>query len=221
MAKLQANVLGIDSAAVNSGLCIMQVASPNKGAGLTFSPSFESGIVHGPLNDHAARIKAAALIKGLCVQYEVDFVVVEGYALRVGPNNTSMAQHGETVGLIKKALHDLRMPFMVCPPTSMRSFLSVPRGLKDGGKQLIIEKMEEQYGFKSEMSNQSKRSNATDAAVHAVIGGLIYMSWHGRDIGELEEAKTKVLFTGDGKKMKGLRNMPELYHGCDWAVFDE
>jgi len=217
--KSEIRVLGLDIAAVNSGVCVTKALHRKQGAP-QFEALFECGLVHGPLRDHTERSKAADVIKGLALQHKVTFAVIEDYAMRLGPNNTSAYQAGESAGMVKKALWESSVPFIVVPPTSMRSFLQVPSRLPDSGKQFIIDAAEEKFGFKSEQTNQNKRSNATDAFIHTVIGSYVYYHFEGRDLGELPKEQQEILH-GNGKKMAGLVNMPELYFGCDWPVFDD
>ena len=216
MPKKKITVMGIDAAAVNSGVCIIEVSPQKKAPHVKFETLFEAGLTHGPRTDHRQRIQASDVIKGLLLQHGVDFVVLEDYIMNMGPTNTSAYQHGEFGGLVKRALWDTRTPFMLCGPISMRSFLSVPSRLPDSGKQFIVDTAKADYGFESEESSIAKRSNATDAFAHCIIGALVYFHLNGFDIGTLDKPKHEVLF-GDGKKMKGLTNTPETFFDCDWA----
>src|SRR5688572_13243414 len=132
-------VMGLDTAAVNSGVCIVEAFALPKEPHIEAKVLFEAGFVHSPLRDHTERAMFSDKVKGLCLLHGVQFVSMEDYAMRFGSTNTSGFQHGETVGMVKKSLWEINMPFMVTPPTSMRSFMSVPSKLKDSGKQFIMD----------------------------------------------------------------------------------
>lgn len=214
--KKKAIIMGLDTAAVNSGVCIIEAKPLKKDPHVSCEVFFESGFVHGPKNEYSERAKFADIVKGLALSHKVDFVSIEDYAARIGPTNTSAYQHGETVGMVKKALWEANIPLMLVGPTPMRSFMSVPTRLPDSGKQFIMDWAKENYGFESAMTNQNKRSNATDAFIHCLIASMAYFHLSGEDMGEFSKAKADVLF-GDGKKMAGITKMPHIFYGCSWA----
>lgn len=218
--KKTVTVMGLDIAAVNSGVCIITATPLNKPPHVEAEAAFEKGFIHGPKNNHEAKALFSDVIKGLCIQYGVDFCVIEDYAMNPGLTDTSGRQQGEAVGMIKKSLWEIKMPFMVVGPTSMRSFVDVPSRLKDKGKGVIIDFAKSEYGFSSTEGSQNRRSNATDAFIHSVIGATTFFHFKDEDLGDFNTQRSNVLF-GDEKKMKGLVNSPQFFYGCEWAVFNE
>ena len=220
MAKPKIIVMALDAAAVNSGVCIIEASPISKPPHVQYNLLYEAGLVHGPKNDHTERSKFADIVKGLALLHKVDFVVIEDYISRGGTTNTSSYEHGETVGQIKKGLWEINMPMVIVGPTQMRSFISVPSRLPDSGKQHIIDTCKNDYGFVSSGTNQNKRSNASDAFIHCIIGAMTYFHFVGSEQGELDKAKSDILL-GDGKKMAGIVNSPQAFFNCDWATLKQ
>lgn len=160
-------VLGLDVAAANSGACVLEVSYPD----YSFEVLHEDGYKH-PIKDFRNRIDIANELLSLALDYEVDLVVLEDYAMRFGKLNTSGYQHGEIGGMLRKELYEAGFCIYIIPPTTMRSFYGVP---PKSDKTLLEERAEERYGFVSEASNKKKRSDATDAFLQGHIGCLLYL----------------------------------------------
>ena len=207
--------MGIDAAAVNSGICIIEASPKNSEPHIDYKLIYEAGLVHGPKNDHQERSKFSDIVKGLALLHDINLVVIEDYISRGGITNTSAYEHGETVGQIKKAFWEIGTPMMIVGPTQMRSFIEVPSKLSDSGKKFIVDHCKNTYGFESAMTNQNKRSNASDAFVHSIIGAITYFYCTGENLGELSPSKSKVLI-GDNKKSVGLINTATAFYNCKW-----
>lgn len=219
MAKTKIRVMGIDAAAVNSGVCIIEASPIKTSPHVSYNLLYEAGLVHGPKNDHRERSKFSDIVKGLSLLHNIDLVVIEDYISRGGVTNTSAYEHGETVGQLKKAFWETGAAMMIVGPTQMRSFLGVPSKLSDSGKQFIVDTCKNEYGFESSMTNQNKRSNASDAFAYCIIGAITFFICNKDAIGDLSTTKSKVLF-GDGKKSAGLINSSQYFYNCNWLSID-
>lgn len=195
--------MGLDLAAANSGLCIIRAHYPK----YRHDVLVEEALNH-PMSDFRNRVGAANYILFLAREHGVDFVTLEDYAMRFGNTNTSGFQYGELGGMVRKVLHEAEIPMYVIPPTSMRSFMGVsPKSPKDFlEKQALI-----RFGFESKASTKKKRSDITDALIHAHIGSLIHIiNFNNLDY-DLLEYESRILY-GD-KKIVGLTNRENIYYG--------
>lgn len=196
-------VMGLDLAAVNSGLAIIEVHYPKYTCGVVHEEA-----LHHPSGDVINRIHAADYISFLASEHSVDVVIIEDYARRVGANNTSAYEHGELGGMVRKNLHAAKLPFYVIPPTSMRSFMEVP---PKSPKDFLQTQAEQRLGFTSSASNKTKRSNITDAFIHAHIGSLIHILRNDELEYDFTSAEQRMIF-GD-KKLVGLKDREGIYYG--------
>ena len=196
-------VLGLDLAAVNSGACAIEVQSS-----LEYEVLYEEALTH-PRDDFRNRAAAAESILSAATTHKVDFVVIEDYAFRVGPSNTSAYQHGEMGGMARQVLHDAGFDILVIPITSMRSFMSVPPKSK---KDYLMEQAKNKMGFESSGRTKAHRGNITDAFIHAYTGSC----WHFAneetlDTTVLDAAQHRMIY-GDGKKFAGLTEREGLWY---------
>lgn len=196
-------VMGLDLAAANSGLCIIKAHYPT----YTFDLILEEAL-HHPINDFKNRVDASNYILFLAKEHGVDFAALEDYAMRFGRTNTSGFQYGELGGMVRKTLHEANIPFYVTPPTSMRSFMEVP---PKSDKSYLEKRALDRLGFVSSASTKKKRSDITDALIHAHIGALVHIIKHHTLDYPLTTAEHRILF-GDSK-IVGLINREAIYHG--------
>ena|SRR3990167_2204262 len=189
--------MGLDLAAANSGLCVLEAHCSK----YSFKIIHEQAFKH-PMSDFRNRIKVANEIFGLAKAHNPDIIVIEDYIRRSFATNTSAYEHGEIGGSVKKLLYEANFMLYLIPPTTMRSFVDAhPKSPKE----FLEEQAEHRLGYKSTASNKIKRSNITDALWHAHIGALLYFAKHNTLNYELLDCERRVLFDGD-KKMVGLVN---------------
>lgn len=195
-------VMGLDLAAANSGLCIIKAHYPN----YSFEVTHEEAL-HHPMDSFINRVDAANYINFLAVDNKVDIVVMEDYAMRFGRTNTSGFQYGEMGGMVRKTLYETNIPFYVIPPTSMRSFMEVP---PKSDKEFLVAQARNRLGFESGASTKKKRSDITDAFIHAHIGSLVHILRNWQLEYELTEAERRILH-GDNK-LTGLKERDGIYY---------
>lgn len=195
-------VMGLDIAAANSGLCIAEAHYPH----YSFCVTYEEGL-HHPMDDFRNRIDAANYIGFLAKEHNVDFVVMEDYAMRFGKTNTSGFQYGEVGGMVRKVLYELEIPIYIIPPTSMRSLMDVP---PKSDKEYLQERAKERLSFESKASTKKKRSDITDAVIHAYIGSLVHILRNNELEYELTESEKKILL--GNKKITGLKDREGIYY---------
>jgi len=195
--------MGLDLAAANSGVCIIDSHYPD----YSFTVLLEDSLNH-PMVDFRNRVDAANYILFIAKEHDVDIVAMEDYAMRFGSTNTSGFQYGELAGMVKKVLYEAKIPFYVTPPTSMRSFMQAPpRSPKDFLETQALSRL----GYKSSASTKKKRSDITDAFLHAHIGSLIHISRNNELNYTLTDAESRILY-GD-KKIIGLKDRDGNYYG--------
>lgn len=188
--KSRIRVAGLDIAAVNSGLCMIEASPRNGYPPLDFKVLYETPI-RAEMAWFEARVAAAKLMAEKIRLHEIDLVVVEGYALRFGATNTSGYQHAELAALTKYFIMELDLPILIVPPTTMRSFVQVKPKQK---KQAIMDYAYETWGFGSKLPRKGDRSNVTDAFVHAYIGACIYFARNGRLTESLKKYEKNVVY---------------------------
>lgn len=196
--KKQLRVAGLDLAAVNSGLALIETSTqagyPPVKWTLLKEVATKGGMSFQP------RLEAAKVIVSTIKDFSVDLVALEDYALRMAKNNTSGYQYAEFAGIVKYRLLELGLPILLIPPTTMRSFLEIPKG---STKAAIMDAVYERYGFTSKMTRKNERSNVCDAFAHAYIGSCSYFAREGHLTGHLKKSEKKVIY-GDGKKRLAL-----------------
>lgn len=196
-------VMGLDLAAANSGLSVIEAQHPN----YSFQVIHEEAL-HHPMADFRNRVEAANYIVFLAGQHEVDLVVLEDYARRFGRTNTSGYEHGEFGGMVRKSLYEAGFAFYVVPPTSMRSFMAVP---PKSPKDYLETRALERLGFESKASTKKKRSDITDSVIHAHIGSLLHILRQGDELDYALEASEERIIFGD-KKLEGLKDRDGIYY---------
>jgi len=197
-------IMGLDLAAANSGLCVIEAHYPN----YSFTVLAEEAM-HHPMDDFRNRVDAANYVLFLAQEHSVDVVAMEDYAMRFGKTNTSGFQYGEVGGMVRKTLYEAGIPFYTTPPTSMRSFMEAPpRSDKDFLEKQALARL----GFVSKASTKKKRSDITDAFIHAHIGALVHIIRNTEDLNySLTDAEHRILY-GD-KKIIGLKDRDGIYYG--------
>lgn len=195
-------IMGLDLAAANSGICIIKAHYPS----YSFSILHQEALHHS-MDDARNRIDASNYIGFLCGEHGVDVVSMEDYARRFGRTNTSGYEHAELGGMVKKTLFELGVPFYVVPPTSMRSFMDVPT---KSDKEYLQFVAEARLGFKSTASTKKKRSDITDAFIHAHIGSLIHISRNNELDYDMLDSEKRILL-GDNK-IVGLKDREGIYY---------
>lgn len=209
-------IMGLDIAAVNSGLCIIEAEVQPEHPFVKVTPIYEEWL-YAKKDSFPDRMRASSRISTHAIEnYNVDFVVLEDYARRVGKTNTSAYEHAELCGLIKALLFASKVPVIIIPPTTMRSFMAIPSGLPDKGKQFIMDVAKIRYDFESKAPRKNQRSNITDAFIHSVIGSLVIFDKAGKIEGELGAAESKIL-RGDGKKIVPLGEREEIFFNFDFS----
>ena len=195
--------MGLDLAAANSGMCIIEAHYPT----YVFEVVLEEGL-HHPMDDFRNRIDAANYISFMASEHSVDVVAIEDYAMRFGKTNTSGFQYGELGGMVRKTLYELDLPIYLVPPTSMRSFMQVsPKSPKDYLEKQALYR----FDFESKASTKKKRSDITDAFIHAHIGSLLHISKTSKLKYDLTDAEKRILY-GD-KQIIGLVDRENIYYG--------
>ena len=195
--------MGIDLAAANSGICIIDAHYPD----YSFDVLVEEAM-HHPMSDFRNRVDASNYILFLAEDNEVDVVAMEDYAMRFGRTNTSGFQYGEIGGMVRKALYEASIPFYITPPTTMRSFMEVP---PRSDKDFLEKQASSRLGYTSKASTKKKRSDITDALIHAHIGSLMHITRNGELNYDLTDAESRILY-GD-KKIIGLKDRDGIYYG--------
>lgn len=199
--KKRVRVGGLDLAAANSGMFIAEAVTRNGQPPLEITP-INAKALRTEMGDYTTRVKVSQEIVDAMLKHKVDFVVIEDYAMRMGPNNTSGLQQAELVGMVKLRLHEAGVVFMTVNPSQMRSFIGL---MQKDKKQVIIDNMANRWGISSDAPRKADRSNIIDSAAHMIIGACVYFSSHGHLTSNLSERERRVLY-GDDLKMQGLIN---------------
>lgn len=203
--------MGLDIAAVNSGMCIIEARCLSEYPWIEIVDTYEEWH-YSDLGSFQDRMRVSSRISEFQTDdYNVDLVVLEDYAKRMGKTNTSAYEHAELCSLIKAFTIASGKPMLIIPPTTMRSFMAIPNGLKDKGKQMIIDNVKEIYGFESKAPRKNQRSNITDAFVHAVIGALVIYGINGILVEEELDDQAKKLLFGKGKTT-GILDRPQFQY---------
>lgn len=198
-------VMGLDLAAANSGVCIIEARYPL----YSFTVVHEEAL-HHPMSSFVNRADAADYIGYLASEHKIDFAAMEDYAMRFGKTNTSGFQYGEVGGMVRKVLYDKGVPFYVTPPTSMRSFMGAPPG---SDKDFLQDQALDRLGYASTASTKKKRSDITDAFIHAHIGALIHILRNNELVYDLTDAEHRILY-GD-KKVVGLKDREGTFYAAE------
>lgn len=196
--------MGLDLAAANSGVCIIEAQFPD----YQYTVLLEEALNH-PTNSFINRSEAADYILHLIKDNDVDVVSIEDYARRFGNTNTSGFEYGEFGGMVRKVLYDARVPFYVVPPTTMRSFMAAP---PKSPKDFLEVQAEKRLGYVSSASSKKKRSDITDAFIHAHIGSLVHILRNGTLNYSMTPAENRIIF-GDSKII-GLKDREGIYHAA-------
>ena len=191
--------MGLDLAAANSGLCMIESRCPKRGK-YNQQVVLEQAFQH-PMSDFRNRASVANQILILAERYKPDIIVIEDYIRRSFATNTSSYEHGEMGGMVKKLLYEAGFTIYLVPPTTMRSFVNAP---PKSPKEYIEEQADARLGYVSTASNKKKRSDITDAFWHAHIGALTYFAKQGTLKYDLLECEKRILY-GD-KKIIGLKD---------------
>jgi hypothetical protein len=196
-------IMGLDLAAANSGLCVIEAHYPN----YHFSVVVEEALNH-PMADFRNRIDAANYAMFVAKEQAVDAVAIEDYARRFGNTNTSGYEHAEIGGMVRKLFYEAGIPIYIIPPTSMRSFMEVP---PKSPKDFLEDQALKRLGFASKASTKKKRSDITDAFIHAHIGSLLHIIRNQTLVYDLTTAENRILY-GDNKII-GLKDRDGIYYG--------
>lgn len=199
--KKRVRVGGLDLAAANSGLCILEATTLNRQPPLELT-MLNTKALRTEMGDYTTRVKVSKDIVDLMVKHRVDFVVIEDYAVVRGPNNTSGIQQAEFVGMVKLRLHEAGIRFMMVNPSQMRSFIGL---MQKDKKQVIIDNAFSRWGISSDAPRKADRSNIIDSCCHAVIGACTYFASHGHLTSNLSDREKRIIY-GDDLKMQGLVN---------------
>lgn len=195
-------VMGLDLAAANSGLCVIEAHYPD----YSFQVIHEEAL-HHPMSSFTNRVDAANYIEYLVTEHDVEVAAIEDYARRFGRTNTSGYEHGEVGGMVRKVLYEMGCPFYIIPPTSMRSFMEVP---PKSPKDFLQDQALARLGFESKASTKKKRSDITDAVIHAHIGSLLHILRAGELNYSLTDAEHRIIY-GDNK-LEGLKDRDGIYY---------
>lgn len=194
------NVIGIDPAQNNLGATITSVFGvyPLAVSGTnSFFCRKKSAVV---VNDFVDEFIAELEDKGK--RSAIDLAVIEDYTMQW--RSFVAFGMGEMGGLIRDIFYERDIPFLLCPPNSMRSFCGIPPRTKSKvGKKKITAWAESEFDFKSDESRWNDRQNETDAFVHSIIGQcfLSYKLESTLPI-ELSEKQLKIL----GKLKERIQN---------------
>ena len=196
-------VMGLDLAAANSGLCVIEAHYPD----YSFSVLAEEALNH-PMAEFTNRIDAANYALFIANEHSIDAVAIEDYARRFGNTNTSGYEHAELGGMVKKLFYEADIPMYIIPPTSMRSFMQAP---PKSPKDFLETQALSRLGFASKASTKKKRSDITDAFIHAHIGSLLHIIRNDTLVYSLSDAEQRILY-GDNKII-GLKDRDGIYYG--------
>ncbi len=193
MRKSSIRVAGLDIAAVNSGMAIIE-ARVREGQGyppLDWSLIQEKAIKCESL--FYKRIFTARDIREMIRQADVDLVVLEDTIKRGGRNNTTGLQQQELLSLTMYFLWEDGLPMLLVNPSTMRSFLGVGTA---GDKDALIAAVQDRYGFSSKQPRKGERSNVSDAFAHAYIGACSYYAREGKLTANLKKSEKNVIYGG-------------------------
>lgn len=197
-------VSGLDLAAVNSGFCKIRATLQKKKLSVTV---LEYASLVPESKDFFGRLNLADKIAKMVEQS--DLIALEDYARRVGSTNTTAYECGEFVGQVKCKLYRNKVPIIMIPPTSMRSFVGIKR---NDPKSVVENWAEKNFGFSPKLGRQKQRSDVSDAFAHCVIASLYYFA-KTLQIGSntLDTQQQRIIF-GD-KKLEGLVDRPNILIG--------
>lgn len=196
MRKSSIRVAGLDIAAVNSGMAIIE-ARVREGQG--YPPLDWTLIIEKAIKCEQLFYKRVQIAKGIRDEIrksEVDLVVLEDTIKRGGRNNTTGLQQQELLTLTMYFLWEDGLPMLVVNPSTMRSFLGVG---KAGDKDALITAVHERYGFSSKQPRKGERSNVSDAFAHAYIGACSYYAREGKLTANLKKSEKNVIYGGTAK----------------------
>lgn len=174
--------VGVDYALRNIGLCVIKWTS--KG------PKVVLQHVIKPKNKSVQRLLYIHTeTKEILSPYAKSIVCVEGYNYQ-GQN---LAQLGEAIGVIKIALHALRMQIVIASPASVKKFAT-------GNSQASKEDIMQRYNIHNE--------HTADACAMAHIA-YVYRTGHSKVRHELEVIKNmKMIKQKKKKKIKKMSKSP-------------
>ena len=197
MRKSSIRVAGLDLAAVNSGMAIIEARvreGRNAYPPLDWHLHYEKALKVEQL--FYKRVHAARDIREQIRLHEVELVVLEDTIKRGGRNNTTGLQQQELLTLVMYHLWEDGLPMLLVNPATMRSFLGVGTA---GDKDALVESVRERYGFASKQPRKGERSNVTDAFAHAYIGACSYYAREGKLTANLKKSEKNVIYGGGGK----------------------
>ncbi len=196
-------VMGLDLAAANSGLCLIEAHCPK----YRFKVTHEEALYH-KTDDFRNRVTASNRILELAELHKPDLIVIEDYIRRSFRLNTSAYEHAEMGGMTKKILYEAGFTMYLIPPTTMRSFADAP---PKSDKEYLEELAKNRFGYVSTASSKKKRSDITDAFWHAQIGALTYFAKQDTLKYDLLDCEQRILY-GD-KQIIGLKDRTGIEYG--------
>lgn len=192
-------VAGLDLAAVNSGLCVIEATTQDGHPPLQYNVLSQQAIKNEP--GFVGRVKAAKDVFEEISKYSVDMVALEECVPVGGDSNTTGLQQSAFLEIVMYLLYEADIPMMIVPPTTMRSFIQASTGKQR--KKSIMKNAYDRYEFNAKHPRQGERSNITDAFVHSYIGACVLFGRDGKLTGNLLPAEKHVVY-GNSKKMIGL-----------------
>jgi hypothetical protein len=157
---------------------------------------FESQVEAG--NSTAERISAAKSMVDMVKSVKVDLVVIEDYTRQRMSFNSYTT--GELSGMLRMLLFFEGIRQLWCSPVWLKKFLCAdPECSYPKTKQQVAVLTEHYFGFKSRLAHAKERTDATDAFVLAMIGGIYLLH-------EAEDIETE-------KEVRGNQVLNGLYYG--------
>jgi len=182
--KICPKVVGIDLAVKYSGVTAVELYEFPLWKKESHKVLFESQVEAG--DSTAGRISAAKSMTNMVKSAGADLVVIEDYTRQRMSFNSYTT--GELSGMLRLSLFERGIRQLWCSPVWLKSFLTVGNQAVlfkyPKSKQEIAEMVQEIFGFKSRLVHAKERSDATDAFVLAMIGGIYLLH-------EAEDPKTE------------------------------
>lgn len=123
--------LGIDQSLRSSGVAVIR-----QNQEVVFTGTLDPGKKTGVLRLAAVR---EGILEILAAEPDIKFAALEGYAYDVGAGR--VFELGEIGAVVKMALHDAAIPFVVVPPASLKLFVAgIGNASKEQMRQAVLKK---------------------------------------------------------------------------------
>lgn len=134
-------VMGFDPSLTSSGAVILGLED----ASLQTHRTIDGSKLRGPERLHRIRLVMTELVK----LWKVELVAIEGYAYGKFMKREAL---GELGGVLRLALYDLRVPYIVIAPSSMKKFVT---GKGNADKDEVMTAVSEKYGHNFDTDDEA------------------------------------------------------------------